>query len=153
MRQIQLKKILGKLEIFSLPQAIEGYRKFQTVFAPPNRYFTENSRWVPLTKTTGKYIFWKMFCSYKCSFSTKHFPIFLNQNFKNENLRPKLIKVWKGKTKTNEQSHALSISCSNGQFLSGFDLLLQYIAYNLIPQAQYLENTSSHLLQSMSFTG
>ena len=38
--------------------------------------------------------------------------------------------------------------------LSGFDLLLKYIeAYNLIPQAQYLENTSSHILQSMSSTG
>ena len=32
------------LEIFSLPQAIE----ILGIFASPNRYFTENSRWVPL---------------------------------------------------------------------------------------------------------
>ena len=30
----------GYLEIFSLPQAIEK----KAIFAPPNRYFTENSR-------------------------------------------------------------------------------------------------------------
>ena len=87
-----------------------------------------------------------MFCSYKCGFWTKHFPIFLTRNFQNENLRPRLIKNWKGKTKTNKQSRALFISCSNGQFIR-----IWFIeAYKLIPQAQYLENTSSHILQSMS---
>ena len=34
-------------KIFSLPQVIENCRQ---IFASPNRYFTENSRWVPLPK-------------------------------------------------------------------------------------------------------
>ena len=35
--------------MFSLPQAIEK----EAIFAPPNRYFTENSRWVPLVLLLG----------------------------------------------------------------------------------------------------
>ena len=34
----------GHLEILNRPQVIEN----QALFASPNRYFTENSRWVPL---------------------------------------------------------------------------------------------------------
>ena len=37
------------LEIFSRPQV----RKFQAIFASPNRYFTENSHWVPLKGEIG----------------------------------------------------------------------------------------------------
>ena len=59
MGKIKLQKIVGNLfdkllqieheqnghpEIFSLPQS--GCRKLQAIFASPNRYFTENSRWV-----------------------------------------------------------------------------------------------------------
>ena len=36
----------GHLEIFSRPQDIENYR-FLVIFASPNRYFKENSCWVP----------------------------------------------------------------------------------------------------------
>ena len=31
-------------------QPSSSYRKFQAIFASPNRYFRENSRWVPLNK-------------------------------------------------------------------------------------------------------
>ena len=41
-----LHKWNGHLEILSLPQLT--YRKFQAISASPNRYFTENCRWVPL---------------------------------------------------------------------------------------------------------
>ena len=36
----------GHLEIFSCPEVIET--KFWVIFVSPNRYFTENSCWVPL---------------------------------------------------------------------------------------------------------
>ena len=36
----------GRLEIFSRPQIMENSH---AIFASPSRYFTENSRWVPLT--------------------------------------------------------------------------------------------------------
>ena len=33
---------------------LTSYRKFYAIFVSPNRYFTENSRWVPL-KTVGTF--------------------------------------------------------------------------------------------------
>ena len=48
----------GYLEIFSFPQAVENSRQF---FASPNRYFTENSHWIPLFQA-----------SYRCSVYNFH---------------------------------------------------------------------------------
>ena len=46
-----MHELNSHLDIFSRPQVLENCR---AIFASPNRYFTENSRWVPLEKEREK---------------------------------------------------------------------------------------------------
>ena len=46
-----MHELNSHLDIFSCPQVLENCR---AIFASPNRYFTENSRWVPLEKEREK---------------------------------------------------------------------------------------------------
>ena len=56
MQKIKLKKMVGNIENCTRTkrssrnfQPSSSYRKFQAICASPNRYFTENSLWVPLS--------------------------------------------------------------------------------------------------------
>ena len=76
MRKIKLQKIVGNLmdKLRKLhkwkgsprnSQPSSRYRKFQAIFASPNRYFTEKSLWVPLHGPRGVHLSQRVDCNNK----------------------------------------------------------------------------------------